>query len=78
MEERMELVPAPASTLQMVFTYGGQELGTDTDTLPFRHYNQAGSPVGFGCKQRRHGHMANRFAVDNTDKVFSSYRKRQV
>ena len=78
MEKRVELVPAPAVTLQMVFTYGGQELGTDTDTLPFRHYHQAGSPVSVGSKQWRNGHMTNRFAIDNTDEVFSGHRKGQI
>ena len=75
MKKGVILVAASAFTLQMVFTHGGQELSTDTNTLPFRHYHQAGSPVSVGSKQRCHGHMANRFAVDNTDKVFSGHRK---
>ena len=78
MEEDRESLAASAAPLQMVFAYGGQKLRADADSLPFGHDHQPRSPVGSGRKQRSDGQVADRFPVDETDKIFGGYRSRKV
>ena len=78
MEEHRELLAASAAPLQMVVAYGGQKFRADTDSLPFGHDHQPRGPISSSRKQRSNGQVANRFSIDETDKLLGGYRSWKV
>lgn len=63
-------------TLQVILAYSGEKLRSDAYSLPFGHHDEAGGPICRRREERRYGHMADRFPVDEADEILGSHWSR--